>query len=139
MAQKTAAAHKVIGRGFSNEMQYAKLTYSFADDGGATTDTYVIGTAKGKIAILDAAVHVETACTSGGSATVKIGINGGDDDAFLDVTSGAVANLVDDFMEKEAAGQKIVVADGGKIEMAIGTAALTGGKINLLVKWVNID
>lgn len=139
MAQKTAAKHKTLGRGFSNEVQYAKLTWNYADDGGATTDTYVLGTADGKILILDACAHVETACTSGGSATVKIGISGGDDDAFLDVTSGAVANLVDDFTEKETAGQKIVVADGGKVEMAIGTAALTAGKINLIVKYVNID
>jgi hypothetical protein len=139
MAQKTAAAHKTLGPVFSNEVVYEKLTYDFSKDGGATTDTYVIGTAGRKIAIMDAMVHVETACTSGGSATVKIGVAGGDDDAFLDVTSGAVANLVDDFCEKETAGQKIVVASGGKLELVIGTAALTAGKINLLVKYVNID
>lgn len=139
MAQKTAAAHKTLGPLFSNEVGFAKLTYDFANDGGATSDTYVIGTAGRKIAIMDAMVHVETACTSGGSATVSIGVSGGDVDAFLDVTSGAVANLVDDFCEKETAGQKIVVAADGKIELVIGTAALTAGKINLLVKYVNVD
>lgn len=139
MAQKTAAAHKVLGPLFSNEVGFAKLTYDFANDGGATSDTYVIGTAGRKIAIMDAMVHVETACTSGGSATVSIGVSGGDVDAFLDTTSGAVANLVDDFCEKETAGQKIVIADDGKIELVIGTAALTAGKINLYVKYINVD
>lgn len=139
MAQKLVAAHKTLGRGFSNEVQMMKLTYDFAADGGATTDTYVLGTTSGKILVLDACVHVETACTSGGSATVAIGVNGGDVDAFLDVTSGAVANLVDDFTEKEAAGQKIVLASGAKIEAAIATAALTAGKINLVLSYVNID
>lgn len=139
MARKIAAAHKTLGGLFSNEVGYEKLTYNFANDGGATTDTYVIGTAGRKIAIMDAMVHVETACTSGGSATVSIGVVGGDVDAFLDVTSGAVANLVDDFTEKETAGQKLVVASAGQIEVVIATAALTAGKINLLVKYVNID
>lgn len=139
MAQKLVAAHKTLGRGFSNEVKMVKLTYDFALDGGAETDTYVLGTAGGKILILDACVHVENACTSGGSATLALGIDGGDVDAFLDTTSGAVANLVDDFTEKETAGQKLVVADGGKIEAAIGTAALTAGKVNLVVSYMNID
>jgi hypothetical protein len=138
MAQKEVSAHKVLGPLFSNEVGYEKLTYDFALDGGATTDTYVLATAGSKILILDACAHVETQATSGGSATVAIGIASGDVDAFLDVTSGAVANLVDDFTEKETAGQKIVVAADGKIELVIGTAALTAGKINLMVKYVAV-
>lgn len=139
MAQLTAAAHKTLGANYSNERQTVKLTYDFANDGGATADTIVLGTAGRKILILDACVHVETACTSGGSATLAIGVSGGDADAFLDATSGAVANLVDDFCEKETAGQKIVVASGGKIEAVIATAALTAGKVNLIVSYVNVD
>jgi hypothetical protein len=138
MAQLTAAGAKTLGPLFSNEVEMVKMVYDFAEDGGATTDTYVLGTAGAKILILDSRIHVETQCTSGGSATVKIGINGGDDDAFLDVTSGAVANLVDDFTNSETAGQGLVVADGGKIEMVIGTAALTAGKINLIVRYMKI-
>lgn len=139
MARKEVSAHKTLGRGFTNEIQLARLTYDFALDGGATTDTYVMGTTGGKILVLDACVHVETAAGSVGSATVAIGVVGGDVDAFLDVTSGAVANLVDDFTEKETAGQKLVIDDGGKIEAVIATAALNAGKINLILKYVNID
>lgn len=139
MARKEVAAHKTIGRGFTNEIQLARLTYDFASDGGATTDTYVLGTAGGKILILDACAHVETAATSGGSATVAIGIVGGDVDAFMTAAQGAVAGLTKDATVKDAAGQKIVVASEGKIEAVIATAALTAGKINLIVKYVNID
>ena len=138
MAQVNATNVKKLGKVFSNEVGFVRMTYDFSLDGGATTDTYVLGETEGKILILDAAVHVETAATSGGEATVKIGVNGGDDDAFLDTTSGAVAALTDDAVVKEVAGQSIVLADGAKIEMVIGTAALTAGKINVLVQYVNI-
>ena len=139
MATVTAAAHKSFGRGFSNERQFVKLTYDFANDGGAFADVVKVGTAAGKILVMDSAVHVETACTSGGSATVIVGVAGGDTDAFMDATSGAVANLVDDFVKQESTGQGIVLASGAEIHLDIGTANLTAGKINVILSYVNID
>jgi len=137
MAQKEVAAHKTIGRGFTNEIQTVKLTWDHALDGGATTDTYVMGTSLGKILILDACVHVETAATSGGSATLAIGLAGGDVDAFLDASSGAVAALVLNYTEKEAAGQKLIIPANGKMEAVIATAAMTAGKVSLIISFVN--
>jgi hypothetical protein len=139
MATVTAKAHKVFGRGFSNERQTVKLTYNFGDDAGAFADAVKIGTTDGKILVLDSRVHVETACTSGGSATVIVGVAGGDTDAFMDLTSGAVASLVDDYVATETTGQGIVLASGAAIHLDIGTADLTAGKINVILGYMNID
>jgi hypothetical protein len=132
-----AAAYKLVGKCFSNEKKFAKFTYNFANDGGGT-GTIVLGKFDDKVLITGGWVHVETACTSGGSATVKIGINTTDDDCFLDVTSGAVANLTDDATFQETAGQAIVCPADGVLDLVIGTAALTAGKINLIVEYMNI-
>jgi len=139
MATVTAAAHKTFGRGFSNERQIVKLTYNFANDAGAFADVVKVGTTEGKILVLDSAVHVETACTSAGSATVIVGVAGGDVDAFLAIGSGAVASLVDDYAAQAAAGQGIVLASGAAIHLDIATADLTAGKINVILSYINID
>lgn len=139
MATVSAAAHKTFGRGFSNERKFVKLTYDFANDGGAAADAVKLGTTDGKILVMDSVVHVETACTSGGSATVIVGVAGGDTDAFMDTTSGAVANLVDDFCNQETAGQGVVLASGAAIHLDIATADLTAGKINVILSYINID
>jgi len=139
MAQVTAAAHKTFGRGFSNELGYVKLTYNFANDAGAAADTVKLGTTDGKICVVMSRVVVETACTSGGSATMIIGVNGGDTDAFLDTTSGAVASLTDDSVHQETAGQGLVLASGAVIEADIATADLTAGKVHLHLWYVNQD
>lgn len=139
MATVTAAAHQTFGRGFSNQRQFVKLVYNFATDGGAAADVVKIGTTDGKILVMDSVVHVETACTSGGSATVIVGVAGGDTDAFMDTTSGAVANLVDDFCNQETTGQGIVLASGAAIHLDIATADLTAGKINVILSYINID
>lgn len=139
MATVTAAAHKTFGRGFSNERQTVKLTYNFANDAGAFADVVKVGTTEGKILVLDSAVHVETACTSAGSATVIVGVAGGDTDAFMDLTSGAVASLTDDSVAQETTGQGIVLASGAAIHLDIGTADLTAGKINVILSYINID
>lgn len=139
MSTVTAAAHKTFGRGFSNEVQYVKLTYNFANDAGAFADVVKVGTTDGKILVLNSYVHVETLCASLGSATVIVGVAGGDTDAFMDLTSGAVASLADDYVSSETTGQGIVIASGAAIHLDIGTADLTAGKINLVMTYVNID
>ena len=137
MATVTAAAHKTFGRGFSNEVQMVKLTYDFAND--AAADVVKLGTTDGKILVMDSVVHVETECTSGGSATVIVGVAGGDTDAFMDATSGAVASLTDDACVQETTGQGIVLASGAAIHLDIATADLTAGKINVFLRYVNVD
>jgi len=139
MATVTAKAHKTFGRGFTNETGFVRLTYNFADDAGAFADVVKVGTVDGKIMIQQAFVHVETACTSGGSATVAVGAATADADGFLTAAHGAVASLVDDFTYQDATSVGLVVGDGDTILVDIGTADLTAGKINVLIWFVNID
>lgn len=139
MSAVVAAAHKTFGRGFSNEIKFVKLTYNFANDAGEADDTVSLGTTDGKILVISSHVHVETLCTSDGSATVAVGVSGGDVDAFLDVTSGAVANLTDDAVLSETTGQGIVLASEAIVSMDIATADLTAGKINVILQYINID
>lgn len=137
MATVTSTALKKFGDVFSGERFSTKLVYDFAVDGGAFADAVRIGRAAAKCIITEAYVHVETACTSGGSATVIIGIEGGDVDAFLDVTSGAVASLTDDAVLSETTGQGLVVAADSYVLLDIGTANLTAGKINVYLSGYN--
>jgi hypothetical protein len=137
MTAKNTAAHKTIGDLFSNEVSFVRLSWDFANDGGAVADTYRLATVgEKKLVVVNAVVHVETACTSTGSATVIIGVEGGDTDALL--ASTAVASLTDDAAFKTSAGQCLAVASGGHILMTIGTEALSAGKINVLLECVNV-
>lgn len=128
------ASKKLELGAFSNELRMARLEYDFSKDGGATGDLE-LAIARGNIIVHDAWVHVPTACTSGGSATVAIGIDGGDEDAFLDITSGAVAALTENAVLSETTARGLFVADGSEIQLTIATAALTAGKINVHVAY----
>lgn len=138
MAAKSVAAIKTLGPLFSREEVVEQLQWDFSKDGGATTDTYRLALTGAKILIQEATVQVETACTSGGAATLSIGVEGGDVDAFLDVTSGAVASLTDDALVRETAGQSIVVASGAYLTAVIADAAMTAGKVNLFIRYRQI-
>ena len=117
-----------------------RVVYDFAQDGGAFADTYRLAEVKGKILVVQATVHVITAFTSGGSATVAVGAETADGDAFLAAT--AVGTLVDDYVVKTAAGQKLVI-DGATatdyITVVLATADLTAGKLEVILEYVNID
>jgi hypothetical protein len=132
-----AAAHKTIGATFSGSPEWVKLTYDFAEDTGAVAN-YELATFASKCLVLEALVHVETLCTSGGSATVAIGINDTDADAFMTTTTGAVANLADDFVSKISTTDWGVAQEDDTIRLAIATAALTAGKINVWVQYVTV-
>jgi hypothetical protein len=126
---------KTVGYPFTGKKEIVQVTYDFAVDGGATG---VINLMKAQDALVITAAHavVKTACTSGGSATVKIGITG-NDDLLFGTTTGAVANLTDNALiaPDVVEGTPNVVAFPAKIAagdyvlMTIGTAALTAGKI----------
>lgn len=140
MANVTANTYRKIDSGYYNEMQTQRLVYDFAEDGGSTSDTYRLAEVTGKIYIAECILHVITACTSGGSATVTAGAETADADAFG--ASIAVATLVDDYVVKTAAGQNLVV-DGSSstdyLSLSIGTAALTAGKIEFILRYIRID
>jgi hypothetical protein len=81
---------------------------------------------------------VKTACTSGGSAVVDVGVVGGDTDALLDgvaVASLTLNSVHSDPLVEGTPNTKSVpmyLADGGVIAMEIKTAALTAGIIEFV-------
>lgn len=127
---------RTLGKPASNEESMTTLVYDFAEDGGSI-GSLTLGSIGRKVILTRAIVYVESACTSGGSATVKIGPTTADDDAMLTTTNGAVANLTADASFKQAATEGLVVDAGDTIDLVIATAALTAGKI--LVKVFYID
>ncbi len=136
------ANKKDLGPSFDKDHEIVRATYNFAVDAGAV-GALDIFEAKEDIVITHFHVKVETACTSGGSATLKVG-PAADDDAFLTTTQGAVANLTAGalFMPVAVEGTPNVLplpvklASGAKIVQTIGTAALTAGKVEYVIGYV---
>lgn len=136
MAEVVGNKHKTLGATFGNESKFVKLTYDFAEDGGATADTVKLATIGTGIIITKCTVHVETACTSGGSATVQIGPTTADADGILAAT--AVASLTANHVVQTAAAQGLYVAADDTIDVVVATAALTAGKINVYLEYHSV-
>ena len=132
-------------------MRYKKYTYDFAVLTGAV-GTYSLGTDATELlpnkAIVDAEssyIQVATALTSGGLATVEVGIlpastsgayQATDTDFFNGATafSAAPFNGVGDVVKGDGnLGQLLTSA---KVTFKINVAALTGGKVNVYVAYI---
>lgn len=130
---------KSFGGGFSGQRFNEKLIYDFSKDGAvANADQLLLGLAKGDCIIDNAVVYVETLCTSGGSLVANIGIKGGDVDAFLANSAGAVASLTAGTSVKETAGQKIKVSAGEYISLDTATDVFTAGRICVYISGVKL-
>lgn len=131
---------KTVTAPMAGDVAEYRFEYDFAADAGAigALDLIVAGE---DLIIESAHAHVLTAVTSGGSATVIWGVTD-DTDRFANLTQGAKAELT--------VGKKILppVVEGtpnvlatpyvlpkdAKISQTIGTAALTAGKIQYVVR-----
>lgn len=138
------AGYKKVGSPFTKEVEIMRARYSFASDGGATGALNIF-TASEACVITGFYAVVKTTCTSGGSATVKVGVTG-DDDVFVTTAEGAVANLT----AAACLAAKPVLAEGtpntitmpypramaagDSVLMTIGTAALTAGVIDFVME-----
>jgi hypothetical protein len=121
--------HSVLG----SQQEIIEIEYDFAKDGGATGALDIVKFVEPCV-LMDAYLKVDTGFTSGGSATLIWGVKGGDTDACLDVTSGAVANLTAGaVIPGETACKQIKLADDAVLEMTIGTAAMTAGKCRFVM------
>jgi hypothetical protein len=64
----------------------------------------------------------------------------GNTDAFIDLTAGAVAALLDDVVvDSQAAGIGIIMAEGDQFLGTIGTAALLAGRVSLYIEGYRVD
>lgn len=130
---------KTIGGDFKGERFEAKLVYDFAKDGAvANADQLLLAYAQNDILIDNATVYVETTCTSAGSLVANIGVKGGDVDAILANTAGAVALLTAGTTVKETAGQKLKMATGEFISLDTATDVFTAGKICVYLSGVRL-
>ena len=147
----TSTAAGVRSWARSSGIQYKKFTYDFAVHTGAV-GTYSLGTDDTELlpakAIVDGAqsfIQVETALTSSGSPTVEVGLDVGstsgaylaDDTNFF---TGATAfgatpfNAVGDVVKGAANVGQLLTAS--KVTFTINTAALTAGKVNIYVAYI---
>jgi hypothetical protein len=115
---------------FSNAVEMVSVTYDFAVDGGATGALNLLKVTEASV-LVDAFTKVDTTFTSGGSATLIIGRTG-DTDGIL--ASTAVASITaGTVFPGDAACKQVKLASGDFILMTIGTAAMTAGKMRVVV------
>ncbi len=140
MTAQNSAVMKTIAGGWLGKPEHVQLTWDVEVDGGEADDTVRLAKIDEKILVTSAHVYVETSCT-GESGTMIIGIEGGDTDAFMDITSGAVANLVAGYVVREAAGQELLI-DGSSASKYIGvdiaTTDFTTGKVHLFLTYIKV-
>ena len=128
-----------------------KYEYDFAVSGGAVGSIALVNKGmnalESGLIIKDFFINVETALTSGGSATVTFGHAGDTDgylvDFFSDASLGAVINkgdragaLVWDDTNDHAIYHKLSSAANAIPRIEVGTAALTAGKFQVYIKAV---
>jgi len=131
-----AAAYKEF-KGWGTQPYTEIFEYDFSNDTGAT-GTYSLGKFDQKTLVRNGVVYIETACTSAGSATVAVGTSTADPDAFLDATSGAVANLTVSSVHTETTGTNLVVAADETLDLVIAAAALTAGKVKVILECIKV-
>lgn len=120
--------------------KYATAYYSFATDGGAVGDITLRGDSLPSGAIItDALIHVDTALTSGGAATVAIKTEGAADINAADLISGAPWSTTGakraDFTATTA---PVKTTAARNIVATVGTATLTAGKFSVVVEYVEL-
>ncbi len=120
-------------------VRYAKATYDFTvDGGGVSTITPVSGaTLPINSIILGGIIDTVIPLTSGGSATVAIGTSAGSSAASLKaaLAFGSYTGLVA-VIPLFTAVTMIKMTAAGNITFTIATAALTAGKLNVILAYV---
>lgn len=137
------SGRKYLGKTWSNEEQVLRVRYDFSVDAGAT-GALDLFEASADVVITGFHSYVKTAATSGGSATLKVGTSG-DDDAFMTTTQGAVASLTLGALIAPPAVEgtpntlplPVKLASGSKVIQTIGTAALTAGVVEYVIRYVS--
>lgn len=118
----------------------AVALYSFATDGGAVGDITLRGDAIPSGAIItDVLIHVDTALTSGGAATVALKAESAADLNAADAISGApwsTTGAKRGDLDADTAPVKTTAARS--IVATVATAALTAGKFSVYVEYLEI-
>ena len=110
--------------------------YDFAVDGGAVSTITLPLVIPDNAIITEAHVDVLTDPASGGSATIALGLNTTTDllaaTAIASVTG--ILNLLPGVADTPVAPLKLTAER--QLQMTIGTAALTAGKVAIYLEWI---
>lgn len=133
----------VVGTGqYVGRTKWARAYYDFATDAGAIGSLNLRGDMipSGAL-VLRAIVNVATATTSGGAATVSLGVQGAADIRAANAHDNATTQL-------STTGNKATLLTGAvapvttsadkHIVATIGTAALTAGRFSVLVEYIEL-
>ena len=119
---------KVVGAPFDNRTEIVRVIYDFSVDGGEVEDNTLL-TADGVLLVRCIGAYVQTACTSGGSATIEVG-KGTSGAEFISAEAVATFAANAFFASESAAFVKLANAE--IINMGVAVAALTAGKIEFI-------
>jgi hypothetical protein len=119
---------KTVGAPFDNTTEVVRVIYDYSVDGGQVEDNTVL-TADGVLLVRCVGCIVQTAVTSGGSATIDLG-KGTSGTEFVS-TEAYTSFGADVFYPSESAAF-VKLANGEVINMGVATAALTAGKIEFI-------
>jgi hypothetical protein len=112
--------------------EFLEVVYDFSKDAGAQ-GALDLFTASADLVVTNCYMKVNTACTSGGSATVAIGKSG---DAAGLVAATAVASLGAGKTAVGTTGSRAYKVASGEIpQLTIATADLTAGKITVVFEF----
>ena len=120
-------------------VKYLEAVYDFSVDGGAVGSIPMKDAAgvaldiPANAIVINSHIEVETAVTSGGSATVAFGILA-NTDAFKGAT--AKATLVEDYVVGASNDLPLKVAIPTPVMATVAVAALTAGKFRIFIKYI---
>jgi len=120
-----------IASPFSNEAQLVRVSYDFANDGGAIAD-YDVLEAKSNCLVELVNIDVKTAVTGGAGAVVDLGKGAGGIEFKSDLAAVTIA--VDTQIQADTVGKIVELADTEKIVMGVEVGAITAGKVEFLFK-----
>lgn len=127
-----------------NQPKHLEFLYDFTSAQGGTAGAIVLtaadGTAQqipGNSIVMSFNAHVEVPVTSGGSATVALGIVG-DTDCFVGATAKGSLGLNVVLGNSNGTGLPVHVLAPTNVLATIGTADLTAGKIKVFVSYIEV-
>jgi hypothetical protein len=135
---------KKIGSGnFIGETKYAYGKYDFSVNGGAVGAITLTGdTIPAGALVIDAFLIVDTIVTSGGAATVSLGVEGAADlraAATLATAPALNAAAALKFTAFTGASNPIVTTQARSIVATVATAALTAGVFRVVVEYMEVQ
>ena len=119
-----------------NNMKTAFFRYDFSKDGGAVGTISLDEQLPAGALVRSGILHVTTAVTSGGSATVALHVNSSEDILAATGKASLTLNALLDVVPVGTAATAIRCTANKGLSVVIGTAALTAGAFTVALDYV---